>query len=86
MASVRTRTWPGSVTEEQLTRRDVSDQRSLDTGNGGQVIRPRAIHRVRSGSYCYVLRRGTGKIRYVQFLFLCNPINNDTRIIRMKIH
>ena len=31
MASVRTRTGPGSVREEQLTRRDVSGQRSLDT-------------------------------------------------------
>ena len=57
-----------------------------NTGNGGQVIRPRAIHRVRSAEILLCDESGAeGKMRLVQFLFLCNPINNDTIIIRMRM-
>ena len=75
------------VTEEQLTRRDVSGQLpGHNTGNGGQVIRPRALHRVRSAEILLCDEsRGPGKTRLVQFLFLCNPINNDRIIIRMRM-
>ena len=80
---------PGPVTEEQLTRRDVSDQLpghwtqhrqrwSSDQTPGntpGQV----------SGDTVMWESRAEGKMRLVQFLFLCNPINNDTIIIRMRM-